>query len=102
MNATLQRRLAALEAAAGQSATADTPEARAAREALEALFQQHDADGGMRTRFDAAPDSRARAVAVVDLLEIAGPEAERRFLNLLAVAEGRQPCYVNAPESKDS
>jgi hypothetical protein len=102
MNATLQRRLQALEARHTQAATTDSPEAREAAAELERLFAAHDHDGELLARFHVAADSAERAVVTCDLLDRAGPEAERQFLNLLAVAEGRQPCHVNAPERKES
>jgi hypothetical protein len=102
MTSRLEARLAQLEARRVCTATPDTPEAHAAAAELERLFGEHDPDGSIRARFDSTADSQARAAAVVDLLERAGPEAERDFLNRLALAEGRQPCHVNAPERKES
>lgn len=95
MNTPLQRRLAALESLAASRRSEDTPEARAVCECLSGMFAAHDADGSIRAAFDAAADAQARAVAVCDLLDRAGCDAERELLNLLALAEGRHGTPIN-------
>jgi hypothetical protein len=87
------RRLQALEAAASRSRDTDTPERRRAVEELQtylqALFSEHDPDGQMLAAYHAAGDPQGRAVIMVDLVELARGGAMRRFLDLLAAAQGR-------------
>ena len=91
-SARLSLRLQQLEAVRARMAPPDSPQAQAVAAALAELFARFDPDGSIRARFDAAPDSEARAVAVCDLLDRGDPTASAEFLSLLAVAQGRPPC----------
>lgn len=95
MNLSLQRRLLALESIRGRTCAADTPQARAVSAAFQQLLAAHDVDGEFARRIAAAESIEARAVALVDLLEVAGRAELRHVLNLIAVARGRQPCPLN-------